>query len=173
MTIPLMLLAVLSIGGGWVGIPEVWMQGGDRLSVFLSTVIPVATGHEVSHATEYLLMGLSTGLVLLTIFFAWGRYRKYSSEDSDSAFTRLLENKWYVDEAYQAVIVQPLHRLAGWIQSFFEPKILDGLIQGVGRTIRYLSQQIRFLQSGQTGNYALWMVIGIVLILSIQFFIRK
>jgi len=173
MTLPLMLLAVLSVVVGWIGIPEVLMHGGDRLAEFLSAVIPVASGHEVSHATEYMLMGLSSGLVLLSIYVAWSRYKQYRSEESESSLTRFLDNKWYVDEAYQAAIVQPLHRLAGWIRSFFEPRILDGAVQGVGRVVRYLSQQIRFLQSGQTGNYALWMVIGIVLILSIQFFIRK
>ena len=173
MTLPLMVLAVLSVIGGWVGIPELFLHGGERLIEFLSPVIPVVEGHAISHSTEYLLMGLSTGLVLSVIFFAWTRYRQYRSEESSAPFARLLENKWYVDELYQTAIVQPLHRFGGWLRSFFEPKVADGLIQGVGRSIRYLSQQIRLLQSGQTGNYALWMVISIVVILSIQFFVRK
>jgi len=173
MTLPLMVLAVLSVIGGWVGIPELFLHDGERLIEFLSPVIPVVEGHAISHSTEYLLMGLSTGLVLSVIFFAWTRYRQYRSEESSAPFARLLENKWYVDELYQTAIVQPLHRFGGWLRSFFEPKIVDGLIQGVGRSIRYISQQIRLLQSGQTGNYALWMVISIVVILSIQFFVRK
>jgi NADH-quinone oxidoreductase subunit L len=173
MTLPLMVLAVLSVIGGWVGIPELFLHGGERLIEFLSPVIPVVEGHAISHSTEYLLMGLSTALVLSVIFFAWTRYRQYRSEESSAPFARLLENKWYVDELYQTAIVQPLHRFGGWLRSFFEPKIVDGLIQGVGRSIRYISQQIRLLQSGQTGNYALWMVISIVVILSIQFFVRK
>ena len=173
MTLPLMVLAVLSVIGGWVGIPELFLHGGERLIEFLSPVIPVVEGHAISHSTEYLLMGLSTALVLSVIFFAWTRYRQYRSEESSAPFARLLENKWYVDELYQTAIVQPLHRFGGWLRSFFEPKVVDGLIQGVGRSIRYISQQIRLLQSGQTGNYALWMVISIVVILSIQFFVRK
>ena len=132
-----------------------------------------AAGHTIAHSTEYLLMGLSTTLVLGMILFAWTRYRQYRSEASDSAFARLLENKWYVDELYQAAIVQPLHRFGGWLRAFFEPKVVDGSVQGIGRFIRYASQQVRLLQSGQTGNYALWMVIGMVVILSLQFFIRK
>jgi NADH-quinone oxidoreductase subunit L len=173
MTLPLMVLAVLSVIGGWVGIPKLFLHDGERLIEFLSPVIPVVEGHAISHSTEYLLMGLSTALVLSVIFFAWTRYRQYRSEESSAPFARLLENKWYVDELYQTAIVQPLHRFGGWLRSFFEPKIVDGLIQGVGRSIRYISQQIRLLQSGQTGNYALWMVISIVVILSIQFFVRK
>ncbi len=173
MTLPLIILAILSIVGGWIGIPEVLMHGGDRLTTFLQPIIPVADGHEISHATEYLLMGLSAALVLLSIFFAWTRYKQYRSEESDHPVARLLENKWYVDELYQAAIVRPLHVLGGWIRAIFEPKVVDGLIQGIGRSIRYVSQQIRLIQNGQTGNYALWMVIGIVLILGVQFFIRK
>jgi NADH-quinone oxidoreductase subunit L len=173
MTIPLVVLAILSIVGGWVGIPEVWIHGGDRLVAFLSPVIPVSSGHEISHATEYMLMGLSTGLVLLSILFAWNKYKQYRAEESESPFARLLENKWYVDELYQAAIVQPLHKLGGWIRAVFEPKVADGAIQGIGRSVRYLSQQFRLIQNGQTGNYALWMVIGIVVILSVQFFLRK
>ena len=173
MTLPLMVLAVLSVIGGWVGIPKLFLHDGERLIDFLSPVIPVVEGHAISHSTEYLLMGLSTALVLSVIFFAWTRYRQYRSEESSAPFARLLENKWYVDELYQTAIVQPLHRFGGWLRSFFEPKVADGLIQGVGRSIRYMSQQIRLLQSGQTGNYALWMVISIVVILSIQFFVRK
>jgi NADH-quinone oxidoreductase subunit L len=136
-------------------------------------VIPVSSGHEISHATEYMLMGLSTGLVLLSILFAWNKYKQYRAEESESPFARLLENKWYVDELYQAAIVQPLHKLGGWIRAVFEPKVADGAIQGIGRSVRYLSQQFRLIQNGQTGNYALWMVIGIVVILSVQFFLRK
>ncbi|MEN9525925.1 MAG: NADH-quinone oxidoreductase subunit, partial [Bacteroidota bacterium] len=173
MTIPLVVLAILSIIGGWVGIPEVWIHGGDRLVTFLSPVIPVSSGHEISHATEYMLMGLSTGLVLISILFAWNKYKQYRAEESDNSFARLLENKWYVDELYQTAIVQPLHKLGGWIRSVFEPKVADGAIQGIGRSVRYLSQQFRLIQNGQTGNYALWMVIGIVVILSVQFFLRK
>ena len=172
MTFPLLILALLSVVGGWVGIPEVLMHGGERLIDFLAPVIPLQTNHTIPHSTEYLLMGLSTTLVLGMILFAWTRYRQYRSEASDSPFARLLENKWYVDELYQAIIVQPLHRFGGWLRAFFEPKVVDGSVQGIGRFIRYASQQVRLLQSGQTGNYALWMVISMVVILSLQFFIR-
>ena len=173
MTLPLVLLAILSIAGGWIGIPELFVHGGDRLGVYLSSVIPAGEPHHVSHTTEYLLMGLSTLLVSGMILFAWNRYRQYRSEESDAPVARLLENKWYIDELYQAVLVQPLHRFAGWMRGVLEPKVVDGFIQGIGRSVRYLSQQVRLLQNGQTGNYALWMVLGMVVILGIQFFIRK
>ena len=173
MTLPLLVLALLSVIGGWVGIPELFLHGGEQLVAFLSPVIPVQEGHTIAHSTEYLLMGISTALVLGIVFFAWTRYRQYRSEASTAPWVRVLEHKWYVDECYQSAIVQPLHRFAGWLRSFFEPKVADGAIQGLGRSIRYAAQQIRLLQSGQTGYYALWMVIGMAVILTLQFFIRK
>ena len=77
MTVPLIILAVLAIIGGFVGIPEVFAKGGDKLTEFLSPVIAQHEGHEVSHSTEYLVMGLSTVLVIAAIIFAWFSFRNY------------------------------------------------------------------------------------------------
>jgi NADH-quinone oxidoreductase subunit L len=71
MTMPLIVLAILSIIGGFVGIPEVISHGGDKITAFLSPVIPVHEGHAVGASTEYMLMGLSSGLVLVMIIAAW------------------------------------------------------------------------------------------------------
>src|SRR5688572_11879356 len=78
MTIPLVILAILSIVGGFIGIPEVIMHGGDKLSAFLAPVIAPHAGHHVAASTEYMLMGLSTGLMIVMIIFAWIKYRNYS-----------------------------------------------------------------------------------------------
>jgi NADH-quinone oxidoreductase subunit L len=126
----------------------------------------------VSHETEYLLMGLSTGLVLLMILFAWVKFRNYR-EAASNRFGKLLENKWYVDELYEAIIVQPLAKFAAFLRSWVETRIIDGLVNGVGRSVHYAGRQLRFLQSGQVGSYVLLMVVSMVLILFIQFFIRK
>lgn len=173
MTIPLLVLAVLAIAGGWVGIPSVFMVNGDRLTAFLLPVIPQPAAHAVSHQTEYLLMGLSTGLVLLMVLLAWLRYRQYRPQSATSRVGQWLENKWYVDECYDRIIVTPLRSLAGWLRSWMEPKLIDGLVNGVGRAVQYSARQVRLVQSGQVGLYVLWMVLSMVLILAIQFFVRK
>ena len=71
MTIPLVILAILSIVGGFMGIPVVFAEGADRLTGFLSPVIKEHKAHTISHSTEYLLMGLSTVLMIGMIIFAW------------------------------------------------------------------------------------------------------
>jgi len=172
MTMPLIILAVLSIIGGFVGIPEVFAKGGDKITEFLSPVIAKHEGHEVSHSTEYMLMGLSTGLVILTIVFAWFRFKNYQPKE-EKGFGKVLENKWYVDELYDKIIVNPLNMLAGFLNNFFERFIIDGIVNGVGRAVNYGSRQLRLMQSGQVGSYVLLMVLSILLLLVYQFFIKK
>lgn len=171
MTIPLIVLAVLSIIGGFVGIPEVFVHGGDKLGAFLS---PVITEHEhhVSHSTEYMLMGLSTGLVILMIIFAWIKFRNYQRSEA-TGFGKVLENKWYVDELYDAAIVNPIKKIGTFLSQVFDKNIVDGIVNGAGKFVQYSSRQLRLLQSGQAGNYILLMVASMVLIFVIQFFLRK
>jgi NADH-quinone oxidoreductase subunit L len=172
MTVPLIILAILSIIGGFVGVPEVFAKGGDKITEFLSPVIAKHEGHEVSHSTEYMLMGLSTGLVILTIVFAWFRFKNYQPKE-ERGFGKVLENKWYVDEMYDRIVVNPLSKLAGFLNNFFERFIIDGIVNGVGRAVNYGSRQLRLLQSGQVGSYVLLMVLSILILLLYQFFIKK
>jgi len=172
MTVPLIILAILSIIGGLVGIPEVFAKGGDKIGQFLSPVIKEHREHEVSHATEYLLMGLSTGLVVLTIVFAWFRFKNYQPKE-ETGLGKVLENKWYVDELYDRIIVNPLSRFAAFLNDVFERYIVDGVVNGVGKAVNYGSRQLRLLQSGQVGSYVLLMVLSILLLLVYQFFLKK
>jgi NADH-quinone oxidoreductase subunit L len=171
MTVPLIILAILSIIGGFVGIPEIFMTGGDKLSAFLAPVIPAGVAHHISHSTEYMLMGIATVLAIAAIIFAWMQYRNYQRREA-SGFARVLENKWYVDEIYEKLIVQPLHRIGGFFDRVVERSVIDGLVNGVGRFVNYSGRQLRLLQSGQVGSYVLLMVLGMVIIFVIQFFLR-
>jgi NADH-quinone oxidoreductase subunit L len=174
MTVPLIILAILSVVGGLVGIPNALMQGGDRISEFLSSVIyPAAhSGEIVSHGTELSLMAVSTVLVLIMIGFAWWQYRDYKEKEA-TGFPKVLENKWYVDELYDTIIVKPLNALASFLNSFFDTKIVDGIVNGVGRLVNYGGRQLRWLQSGQVGTYVLLMVVSMLLLFVLQFFVRK
>ena len=172
MTIPLIVLAILSIIGGFVGIPEVFMQGGNKISEFLSPVIALQTELIVSPTTEYMLMGLSTILVIAAIVFAWIKFRNYQRSEA-TGFGKVLENKWYVDELYDKIIVNPLNRFAGFLNNIFERFVIDGIVNGVGKAVQYSSRQLRLLQSGQVGSYVLLMVLSMLLFLVFQFFLKK
>jgi len=172
MTIPLIILAALSVIGGFVGVPEAILHGGDKLSAFLSPVIAPHEGQEISHSKEYFLMGLSTALVLAVIFFAWSKFKSYQRSE-ETGFGKVLENKWYVDELYDKVIVTPLHQFSGFLKSVIENSVVDGIVNGVGKVVNYGSRQLRLLQSGQVGSYVLLMVLSMLLVFVIQFFLRK
>jgi NADH-quinone oxidoreductase subunit L len=172
MTVPLVILAVLSIVGGWIGIPDVIMHGGDKLGAFLAPVIPVHEGHHIKASTEYLLMAVSTGLVLVMIVAAMFKFKNYQPAEA-KGLGKILENKWYVDELYEKIIVKPLHWFAGFLNTVFDRVVVDGLVNGVGRLVNYSGRQLRLLQSGQVGTYILLMVISMAVFFALQFFLRK
>ena len=174
MTIPLIVLAVLSVIGGFIGIPEIFVHGWDRLAEFLRGAGVENLKHDtaVSHATEYLLMGLTTVVAIIAILIAWSRYKQYRDEQA-TPVAKLLENKWYVDELYDTIIVRPLNRLGAFANTFLEKSGIDAMVNGVGRLVSYGGRQMRWLQSGQVGSYVLLMVISMVLFFVLQFFLRK
>jgi NADH-quinone oxidoreductase subunit L len=171
MTIPLIVLALLSIVGGFVGVPELFMHGGEKLAEFLSPVVPVMH-HAVDHSTEWMLIGLTTAIAVIGILIAWSRYRNYK-EEKVGGFGRVLQNKWYVDELYDAIIVRPVNWLGDFANRHFEKGGIDWMVNGVGRLVNYGGRQLRWLQSGQVGSYVLLMVISMVLFFVFQFFLRK
>jgi NADH-quinone oxidoreductase subunit L len=166
MTIPLLILALLSIIGGYIGVPEA-LGGHHYLSAYLSPVVE-SVEHHLTNSTEYLLMGLSTILVLLAILYAWVKYKNYQIEPEAKGLGKVLQNKWYVDELYQKIILNPLNAVANFFNNIIETKLIDGAVNGVGKGINYGSRQLRWLQSGQVGAYVLLMVIGILILFFIQ-----
>lgn len=171
MTIPLVVLAILSVIGGFVGVPDALMRGGEKLAAYLGPVVPQAE-HHVAPSTEILLMGLTTVIAILAIVMAWLRYRSYRAEQP-TAFGKLLENKWYVDELYESIVVKPLNQLGVVANRYFEKSGIDALVNGVGRMVNYGGRQLRWLQSGQVGSYVLLMVISMLMFFVLQFFLRR
>ena len=172
MVLPLIILAVLSIVGGLIGIPEVFMKEGDQLGAFLAPVIPVHEGHHIEASKEYFLMGLSTVGAIAMIIAAMYMYRNYQPSET-RGFAKLLENKWYVDEIYDTLIVRPVKWMGGFLNSVFETKVVDGIVNGVGRLVQYGGRQLRLLQTGQVGVYVLLMVVSMVILFAIQYFLKK
>ena len=175
-TFPLIILAVLAVVGGWVGIPEVFMHGGHRLEAFLEPIFAqsnkLVAKHEMSHATEYALMAVSVIGALIALLYAWNKFSKYQKTGAEeTGIAKVLANKWYVDELYDAVILKPLQSLAAFFSNVIEKNIIDGFVNGVGKAVNYGSRQIRLLQNGLVGTYVLLMVLGILALFIIQMFL--
>jgi len=169
MTVPLIILAVLSAIAGFVNIPALF-GGTESLTHFLSPVIQQTHQTTLSHATEYMLMGGAVVLISAVISWAYFKFKNYEPKEETSSFGKTLENKWYVDEFYNSILVKPLQAIAAFFNTIVEKKGIDGMVNGVGKVVNYGSRQIRLLQSGQIGHYVLLMVLGILVLLIIQLF---
>ena len=171
MTLPLMLLALLSIVGGWIGIPAVFAADMHWLSGFLSPVVPTLVPHHVSHEMELMLMGAVVLLVIIMIIIAFRKFGKDEIvNEAPVGLSKILANKWYVDELYQAVIVKPIEGIAAFFNKVLEARVIDGMVNGVGKAVQFSSRQLRLVQSGQVGSYVLIMVTSIILFLIFQLF---
>ena len=178
MTIPLVVLAVLAIVAGFIGIPHV-LGGNHWLEHFLAPVFKqseiYAHGHKLTHSTEYVLMGVTVTITILMILFARNKFVSKGFVPADDSvkqgfIPRLLANKYYVDEFYNAIIVKPLNGLASFSYKFLELKGVDAIVNGVGKFVVFISGQARKLQTGNTGFYIFAMVIGILVILALNLF---
>jgi NADH-quinone oxidoreductase subunit L len=174
-TFPLIVLAILAVIGGFAGIPEIFAKDAHLLSHFLRPVFggPEHTAHAIPVSTEWMLMGVSAGLAIVMVILAWNRFSRKPELGEPAGFGKLLANKWYVDELYNAIIVKPLNAFAGFLNKVVEKNIIDGIVNGSGRLVQYGSRQFRYLQSGQVGGYVLLMVVGIILLFVVQLFLRK
>jgi NADH-quinone oxidoreductase subunit L len=168
MTIPLIVLAVLSAIGGIIGIPEV-LGGHHWLSQWLSPVIPLHEG-TADHTTELILMAVSVGGVIIAILYAYSKYVKQNSvpfadEARRPALAKLSYHKFYIDELYDALIRKPLDAISGVFYRIFDQKVIDGIVNGLGWGTSETSKGIRLLQSGNVGFYIFMMVAGIISLL--------
>lgn len=169
MTIPLSVLAILAAVAGFIGIPEVFAPNAHALENFLNPVFAASAQLkptiELAHSTDIMLMAVSAILVILVIIWAWTRFSKYENNGQPATgFAKILERKWYVDELYDAVIVNPLMQLSAFLKNIFDRYVIDGIVNGVGRFIQYSSRQIRLVQNGQVGSYILMMVVSLVVL---------
>ena len=173
MTLPLMVLAFFAVVAGFIGIPELFAPNAHALEHFLAPVFAgstaIAHAHHIEHSTEWILMGTATTIILIVIVYAITKFKKYETAEPNTGIATILENKWYIDELYDTVIVNPLHWFAGFLKNTIEKYVIDGAVNGVGKLVGYGSRQFRLVQSGQVGSYILMMVMALVLFIIIWF----
>ena len=177
MTIPLIILAILSAIGGFIGIPEIF--SGEHGNLFHSWLAPIFKTAEIklmdfgshSHSQELLLMLISIIAAVSAILYARFVYLKKPevADKTASRFKRIyhtLLNKYILDEAYEATIVNPIVKGSEKILwNFTDNKVIDGLINYIAKLIDALSGVIKKIQTGVAQSYALMMVLGILIAL--------
>ena len=175
MTIPLILLAVLSVLGGLVNWPR-FAGGNIWLEHYLEPVLPSAeqlvqmTSHPVSPLSERVLAFISFGCVVTMIKFAFYLFHKkhripVQVKEGKVSIKALIWNKFYIDELYEKLIVRPLMRLSEKLREWVERRIIDRAVNGVGSMVIRTGNTIRYLQTGHVGFYMFAMIFGIIIIL--------
>ena len=178
---PLVVLAILSVIGGWFALPT-FFQGPDYFANFLAPVFggaPEAAGaatEAATHQLELILAGVAFGTALLGIAIAYWLYLKNPRKPDDLAtsmklaYTTLL-NKYYVDELYAFLVVRPLL----WLSTNVFWKAtdvtgIDGTVNGIAHGAAAIGDGVRHSQSGNTRSYGVWVVAGAIVVLAVIFF---
>ncbi len=175
MTLPLVVLAVLSVVGGLLNTPHfMHLPGSQWLAHWLAgngvtgqPVVPMAEVH-LSASTEWSLMGITTALAVTIIAVLYFVYQKISnlpvSDREQSGFTKLVANKFYVDEIYNALFVRPTEVLSRFLYHYADIQGVDGVVNGVAKGVSGLGGLFRRLQNGNIEYYLIGMVVGAALL---------
>ncbi|OGP90608.1 MAG: NADH-quinone oxidoreductase subunit L [Deltaproteobacteria bacterium RBG_16_48_10] len=191
MTVPLTVLAVASLIGGYVGVPHV-LGGANHVHEFLAPVLgggaqpgkahagitllsqAWASGGEAgghSAALEFMMMAVSVVIALIGIGIAYLFYVKNPALPKKLAenlrgLYKLVFNKYYIDELYEALFVDSLKGLGTGLWKGFDDFIIDGTINGIAYLIGWISGVVRRIQTGLVQNYAFSMIIGGVILVA-------
>ncbi|MFN9518500.1 MAG: NADH-quinone oxidoreductase subunit L [Bacteroidota bacterium] len=176
-TVPLIILAILSLVGGFVGLP-VALGFTHQFSAYLSSVVKPGTDvlpemHHLSHSTEYALIATAVVAAIASIFYARHLYitkseRPADSDESLSTLQRWISHKFYVDEFYHKAIVRPVTIASDLFLVLIDKLIVDLIVNATGWMVMLAGRTLRLLQTGNTGFYVLAMVAGIIVLFVIR-----
>jgi NADH-quinone oxidoreductase subunit L len=170
MTVPLIVLAVLATVGGFIGVPYAMSSlVTDKNVNVIERTLEAHPTHEVVHSheeikAERLLAAGSVGIALLGIGIGWTLFKKRPT----LAMPRILENKYYVDEIYDATLIKPIivgSREGLW--KLIDVGVIDGLLHGIGQSVTELGRLGRYLQAGFVRGYAAIILIGALILIGL------
>ncbi|MEO8665636.1 MAG: NADH-quinone oxidoreductase subunit L [Ignavibacteria bacterium] len=173
MTITLIILAILSAVGGFIGVPHIfgiptyleeWLSPVfEKSTEVLTTIHPV---QDPALSSELFLVALSVIVSIIGITLAFKKYSKKETFEPESGIGKVLENKYYIDEAYEKGVVEPIQKVSeGFLWKIFDMKIIDGAVNGIARYISNISLDWRKIQSGVIQDYTTISVAGVIVII--------
>ncbi|MBV9691240.1 MAG: NADH-quinone oxidoreductase subunit L [Ktedonobacteraceae bacterium] len=167
MTVPLIILAVLSVIGGFAGsFGLIGLARWQPLANFLAPLVATVHGPEVPLGLEWTSTALSIGLDVLGIFGAWVLYRRgFAYKENRNPLYQLVLHKYYVDEALSLLIVRPALAVGRAATRWLEGGVFDGGGRNLALLLRGTSTMLRRPQTGYVRNYALAILLGAVLII--------
>ncbi len=172
---PLVLLAILSVAGGWIGIPKA-LGGGDQFAHFLEPVTGVPSHATGSESQELMFSIVSVVVALIGVFLADLIYRRKPgmagqiAGRAKGAYTLLL-NKYWIDQLYQGVIVAPLLFFSRYLLwGVFDRGLINGGGSVAAGSVRGVGSLVQRVQSGNIRSYAGWLAFGAAALLAITYF---
>ncbi|MDZ4758142.1 MAG: NADH-quinone oxidoreductase subunit L [Bacteroidota bacterium] len=174
MTLPLVVLAVLSAVGGFLGMPA-WMSDNHILNHFLHPIVAGASHFHPSELFEFTVLGVSIVLLTIIIFATRNYYITKSiipeSDEKEEGIAKVLSHKYYIDELYNTLFVKPIEALSVFLHKVVDNQIVDGIVNGIAWCVKQSSNLFRLLQDGKLEWYMIGMVAGVLLILALNFLI--
>jgi len=171
MTFPLIVLGVLSLVGGFIGLPAVF-SSNHALNNYLEPVLKdlsiLKEGHEeLSHSMELTLMAIAMSGALIMLFWCFKKFTKSNavSMAEPTGFTKVLANKYYVDEIYDAIIVRPFQAISKFLYNIFDKGFIDAMVDATGYIVSASGNVIRKLQTGNVGFYLFAMTISALILI--------
>ncbi len=170
MTIPLAILAFFSIVAGYIGLPVVLGENVNLFDRFLEPVIHAGHGAHLSLGTEWMLILASVAVALAGIFIAFVFYLKQPQIPHNLVarfpfLYRLLVNKYYVDEIYNAAFVNSTIKGSELVYRHFDLKVIDGALDGSAASANFFGRLLSTFQTGLLKDYALVFLLGAIILL--------
>ena len=175
MTIPLVILAFFSIVAGFIGLPVVFGKNLNWFGHFLEPVIKKSHEAHLTLGTEWLLIIISVAVALIGILIAYIFYIKktqipHSLVARFPFIYKLLYNKYYVDEIYNATFVNPTIKGSKLIYDKFDLKVIDGAVNGTASSAGFFGKILSYFQTGLIKDYALIFLLGAILFIAYLLF---
>ncbi|MGF1669318.1 MAG: NADH-quinone oxidoreductase subunit L [Balneolaceae bacterium] len=183
MTVPLWSLGILSVIGGFIGVPnfiaETFTGTEAHINLLHDWLYAVAADYPLvlSHASEWLLMFISIAVAIAGVITAYKFYGSDQLEESDARLSsrfgelyNVWKEKYNLDEFYETIVINPTVKCADKILAVFDMKIVDGSVNAIAGSVRLFGSLLRYIQTGVVSNYALFLIIGVILLLTLMLF---
>lgn len=183
MTIPLWSLAILATIGGLIGLPNFIAETFTHEEAHLNWLhnwlhhhasdIPI----DLAHSTEWVMMAFAILVAVAGVFTAFKMYANDQQAESDAwiadkfgPFYQTWKEKYSLDELYEGGVVHPVVNFSDRVLAVFDMKIVDGIVNAVAGFVRICGSLLRYIQTGVASNYALFLILGVILVLTILLF---
>jgi NADH-quinone oxidoreductase subunit L len=181
MTAPLILLAILSVIGGFMGLPQ-GLGFTNKFADYLDYVtapgnkILSATSHHISHTTEIILMTLAFTLAVVSILYARKKYVSnkelpHVEGEMLPSTRKIVYHKFYIDEIYEKIFVKPVMVLSDLFLVLIDKLVIDLIVNATALITGATGKMLKLIQTGNTGFYLFAMVLGTILLFIIRLFV--